>query len=164
VSEPCHIRTADLADAPAIARLVNTAFRPERFFIAADRTNPEKVAALMQKGKFFLLIEVDEGEGEGKALAGCVYAELRGERGYFGLLAVDPDRQRSGIGVRLIAAAEAYCRDAGCRFMDLTFVNLRPELAAYYTQFGYVENGTLPFPPDQVPHVPVHLVQLSKPL
>ncbi len=167
MSESCHIRTAVLADAPAISRLVNTAFRPERFFIAADRTNPEKVAALMQKGKFFLLIE-GEGEGDGKGedeeLAGCVYVELRGERGYFGLLAVDPDRQRSGIGVRLIAAAETYCRDAGCRFMDLTFVNLRPELAAYYTRFGYVENGTLPFPADQVPHMPVHLVQLSKAL
>jgi len=161
VSESCHIRTANLADAPVIARLVNAAFRPERFFIAADRTNPEKVAALMQKGKFFLLIE---SEGEDEALAGCVYAELRGERGYFGLLAVDPDRQRSGIGGRLIAAAETYCRDAGCRFMDLTFVNLRTELAAYYTRFGYVENGTLPFPADQVPHMPVHLVQLSKPL
>ena len=161
MSESRHIRTADLADAPVIARLVNTAFRPERFFIAADRTNPEKVATLMQKGQFFLLIE---GEGEDEALAGCVYAELRGERGYFGLLAVDPDRQRSGIGVRLIAAAETYCRDAGCRFMDLTFVNLRPELAAYYMRFGYVENGTLPFPADQVPNMPVHLVQLSKPL
>jgi len=157
VFESCHIRTADLADAPAIASLVNIAFRPERFFIAADRTNPEKVAALMQKGKFFLLLE-------GEGLAGCVYAELRGERGYFGLLAVDPGRQRSGIGVRLIAAAEAYCREAGCHFMDLTFVNLRPELAAYYTQFGYVENGTLPFPADQIPHMPVHLVQLSKAL
>jgi hypothetical protein len=28
--------------------------------------------------------------------------------------------------------------------MDLTFVNVRQELPAYYQQFGYVENGTLP--------------------
>ena len=60
-------------------------------------------------------------------LTGCVYTELRGERGYFGLLAVDPQRQRSGIGTRLIAAAEQYCCSAGCRFMDLTFVNVRQE-------------------------------------
>ena len=149
--------TAEASDAPAIARLVNAAFRSERFFIDADRTDPDKVRTLLEKGKFLMLFEAG-------ALAGCIYIELRGERGYFGLLAVDPNRQRSGIGVRLIAAAEAYCRDAGCRFMDLTFVNLRPELAAYYTQFGYVENGTLPFPADQVPNMPVHLVQLSKPL
>ena len=81
-----------------------------------------------------------------RALAGCVYAELRGERGYFGLLAVDPQRQRCGIGARLIAAAEEHCRAAGCRFMDLTFVNLRQELPGYYRSLGYVENGTLALP------------------
>ncbi len=151
------MRAAEPADASAIARLVNAAFRPERFFTDADRTDPEKVGVLLQKGKFLLLVE----DG---VLAGCVYVELRGERGYFGLLAVDPQRQRSGIGVRLIAAAEQHCRSAGCRFMDLTFVNVRQELPAYYRQFGYVENGTLPFPADQVTTIPVHLVQMSKPL
>jgi GNAT superfamily N-acetyltransferase len=136
---------------------VNAAFRPERFFIDADRINPEKVSALLEKGEFLLLFK-DGG------LAGCVYAEVRGERGYFGLLAVDPQRQRSGIGARLIAAAEQHCRAAGCRFMDLTFVNVRQELPAYYRRFGYVENGTQPFPADQVTKIPVHLVQMSKPL
>ena len=150
-------RTAQLDDAENIARLVNAAFRPERFFIAADRTNPDKVRELLQKGKF-LLVEEDG------LLAGCVYVELRGERGYFGLLAVDPSLQRSGLGSRMVAAAEAYCRDAGCRFMDLTIVNLRAELPAFYHRFGYVEIGALPFPPDQHPNQPCHLVKMSKPL
>ncbi len=101
---------------------------------------------------------------EDEKLAGCVYTEIRGERGYFGLLAVEPQRQRSGIGARLIAAAEQDCRSAGCRFMDLTFVNVRQELPAYYERFGYVEDGTLPFPADQVAKIPVHLVRMSKPL
>ena len=101
---------------------------------------------------------------EGGVLAGCVYTELRGERGYFGLLAVDPQRQRSGIGARLIAAAEQHCRSAGCQVMDLTFVNVRQELPAYYRRFGYIENGTLPFPADQLTKIPVHLVRMSKPL
>jgi GNAT superfamily N-acetyltransferase len=149
--------TAEATDAPAIARLVNEAFRPERFFSDADRTDPVKVAALLHKGKFFLLFDQE-------ALVGCVYAEIRGERGYFGLLAVDPKRQRSGIGGQLIAAAEQYCRAAGCRFMDLTFVNVRHALPAYYERFGYAENGTLPFPADQVTKMPVHLVQMSKAL
>jgi N-acetylglutamate synthase-like GNAT family acetyltransferase len=83
-------RTAQLDDAENIARLVNAAFRPERFFVAADRTNPEKVRALMQKGKFLLTEEAG-------VLTGCVYVELRGERGYFGLLAIDPALQRSGL-------------------------------------------------------------------
>jgi GNAT superfamily N-acetyltransferase len=151
------MRAAEPSDAPAIAHLVNIAFRPERFFIDADRIDSEKVSALIQKGTFLMLFEDEE-------LAGCVYMEIRGERGYFGLLAVEPQRQRSGIGARLIAAAEQDCRAAGCRFMDLTFVNVRKELRAYYGRFGYVENGTLPFPPDQVAKIPVHLVRMSKPL
>jgi len=152
-----QIRFAEPADAAAIARLVNDAFRPERFFIDADRTNPEKVAALLRQGKFLLLFEEN-------ALTGCVYTELRGERGYFGLLAVDPKRQRSGLGGRLIAAAEKHCRSAGCRFMDLTFVNVRQELPDYYRRFGYTENSTLPFPPEQATKIPVYLVRMSKPL
>src|SRR5712691_10683844 len=106
-----HLRTAEPTDADALARVVNDAYRRERFFIDDDRTSPDKVRALLQKGKFLLL-------EEDAALVGCVYVEHRGERGYFGLLAVDPRRQRAGLGARLIAAAEQDCRAADCRFMD----------------------------------------------
>jgi len=150
-------RIAQLEDAENIARLVNAAFRPERFFIDHDRTNPEKVRELLQKGKFLLAEEAG-------ALAGCVYVEVRGERGYFGLLAVDPALQRSGLGSRLVAAAEEYCREAGCQFMDLTIVNLRSELPGFYHHLGYVESGTLPFPSEQEANQPCHLVRMSKPL
>jgi GNAT superfamily N-acetyltransferase len=150
-------RTAQIEDSDNIARLVNSAFRVERFFIDADRTNPEKVRALLRQGRFVLAEQAG-------ALAGCIYAELRGNRGYFGLLAVDPALQRSGLGSQLVTAAEEYCRAAGCRFMDLTMVNLRTELPAFYNRLGYVEDGTLPFPSDQQANQPCHLVKMSKPL
>ena len=152
------MRFGEPSDAEAIASLVNAAFNPERFFISGDRTNPEKVVDLLAKGKFILLFENER-------LRGCVYVELRGERGYFGLLSVDPQRQRNGIGSQLIAAAEKHCCEAGCRFMDLTFVNLRLPLPDYYRRFGYEESGTLPFPSEQAkPNQPLHLVQMSKTL
>lgn len=152
------MRFGEASDAKAIAALVNAAFNPERFFISGDRTNPEKVTNLMAEGKFILFFENER-------LAGGVYVEPRGERGYFGLLSVDPQRQNSGIGSQLIAAAEDHCRGAGCRFMDLTFVNLRLPLPGYYRRFGYEESGMLPFPADQAkPNQPVHLVQMSKAL
>ena len=150
-------RTAQLEDAENIAHLVNAAFRAERFFIDADRTDPQKVRALLQKGEFLLAEEAG-------ALAGCIYVELRGERGYFGLLAVAPAAQRSGLGSRMVAAAEEHCRAAGCRFIDLTIVNLRKELPAFYYRLGYVESGTLPFPSDQQANRPCYLVRMSKPL
>jgi predicted N-acetyltransferase YhbS len=152
------IRTANSADAEAIARLVNAAFGPERFFIDGDRTDPDKVGALLKQGEFLLT------EGSG-ALVGCVYVEVRGERGYFGLLAVDPSQQRTGLGFRLTEAAETYCRIAGCRFMDITIVNLRTPLFGYYGRLGYLENGTLPFPKEQHPlNIPCHLVKMVKSL
>jgi N-acetylglutamate synthase-like GNAT family acetyltransferase len=138
-----NLRMAQLDDAENIARLVNAAFRAERFFTDGDRTNPEKVRELLQKGKFLLM-------EEGGKLTGCVYVELRGDRGYFGLLAVEPALQR--------------CRAADCRFMDLTIVNLRTELPAFYHRLGYTESGTLPFPRDQHTNQPCHLVKMSKAL
>ena len=46
------IRDANESDVPAIVRLVNTAFLVEQFFIERDRTNPEMVRSLMEKGNF----------------------------------------------------------------------------------------------------------------
>lgn len=151
-------RNAQPADADRIANLVNAAFGPERFFIDGDRTNPDKVRALLKKGEFFLAEEAE-------TLVGCVYVELRGERGYFGLLAVDPTKQRGGLGSRLVELAENYCRAAECLFMDITMVNLRTPLFTYYGRLGYQENGTLPFPKEQhAPKIPCHLVKMFKPL
>jgi len=93
---------------------------------------------------------------------GCVYVEVRGDRGYVGLLSIDPARQRSGLGSRLMAAAEDHARKAGCHAMDLRVVNLRRELPGFYRRLGYAETGTEPFPPDAKPKLPCHLVTMSK--
>jgi N-acetylglutamate synthase-like GNAT family acetyltransferase len=151
------LREAESSDAEVIARLVNLAFGAREFFIDGDRTNPADVRAMMEKGKFLL------GEEAGKVV-GCVYAEVRGDRGYFGLLSVNPARQGSGIGSELIAAAENYCQDRGCLFMDLRIVNLRLELSCFYHRRGYVESGTEPFPQEARTKIPCHLVRMSKPL
>src|SRR5262245_65986135 len=57
---PTQLRTATPADAPAVARLINLAFRVEDFFKAGDRTSPEGVTALMNKGEF-LVLDGDDG-------------------------------------------------------------------------------------------------------
>jgi GNAT superfamily N-acetyltransferase len=150
-------RKAIPPDAEAIARLVNAAFGPERFFIDQDRTNAEKVRALLKQGEFLLTEEAC-------GLVGCVYVELRKERGYFGLLAVHPDRQGTGIGSALIRAAEEHCQSAGCRLMDLTIVNLRKELPDFYRLQGYNESGTEPFPEAERAKMSCHLIRMTKPL
>jgi predicted N-acetyltransferase YhbS len=144
-------------DAEAIAALVNAAFKVERFFIDGDRINPARVREMLRTGKFLL------GE-EGGALVACVYVEIRGERGYFGLLAVEPARQGAGLGRKMVAEAENYARAAGCAFMDLLIVNLRAELPPFYRRLGYIETGTEPFAADAKPLQPCHFVKMSKPL
>ena len=151
-------RVAEVTDAPAIMAVINAAFRrAESFLIDRDRVDLEMVRSLLERGKF-LVAE------DGGVLAGCVYIELRGDRAYLGLLSVDPDRQKAGLGSQLMNAAENYCARAGCRFMDLRIVNVRRELPAFYRHRGYVETGTAPFTPGLNPKVPCHFVEMSKPL
>ena len=157
MSGEVQVRFGNAADGEEISRLINDAFRSERFFIDEDRIDSLGVRQLFRRGRFLLA------EDAGK-LVGCIYIEMRDQRGYFGLLAVTPARQRSGLGARLIALAEEECRAAGCSFMDLTVVNLRQELPAYYRKFGYMESGVEPFPAAARAKMPCHLVRMTKPL
>jgi GNAT superfamily N-acetyltransferase len=151
------IRTAVQSDIDSLARLINSAFRVEQPFIEGDRTNPDGVRAYMEKGKF-LLAEDSAG------LAGCVYLELRGDRGYVGLLGVDPPRQGTGLGRKLMDAAENFFRQAGCVAVDLRVVSARTPLPSFYRHLGYLETGTAPFAPDVPAKVPCHYILMSKTL
>jgi len=151
------LRVAEANDIATVAELINAAFRVERFFIDGDRINAETVRGLFGKGKFLL---AEDGAG----LAACVHVEVRGERGYLGLLSVEPARQRAGLGRRLAIAAEDHLRAAGCRAVDLSIVNLRPELLPFYRRLGYTETGTAPFPADKHTKLPCHFITMSKAL
>jgi N-acetylglutamate synthase-like GNAT family acetyltransferase len=151
------IRTAKKSDADAIARLVNTAFLVEQFFIERDRTNSETVRSLLKKGNF--LLAEDE-----QNLVGCIYVELRSERGYFGMLSIDPSRQGMGVGHQLVNAVEKYFRDAGCKFSDMKIVNVRTELHTLYHRWGYVDTGTGIYDDPNPTKIPVHFITMSKEL
>jgi len=111
----------------------------------------------MPKGKF-LLAE------DGPILVGSVYMELRGERGYFGMLSIEPTRQGTGLGRQLVEAAGKYFRDSGCKFSDLKIVNVRGELNDLYRRWGYIDTGTDVYD-DPVPtKIPVHFINMSKTL
>jgi GNAT superfamily N-acetyltransferase len=150
------IRQAASDDVETVARLINTAFEVERFFKKGDRTSPDDVRALLASG-VMLLAEDDE-----RGPAGSVYAEIRGDRVYIGMVSVDPTHQGRGLGRTLMTAAEDYGRARGCVVADITVVNLRTELPPFYRRLGYVETGTEPFPEDQATTLQCHLVTMSK--
>lgn len=153
-----QVRVAEIRDAEAIVSVINVAFRlAEGFLLDRDRIDLGTVRELFERGAFLVT--------EDSFVCGCVYVEPRaGKRSYLGLLAVEPQLQKSGLGSQLMNAAEAYCAKAGSRFMDLRIVSVRKELPAFYRRHGYVETGTAPFTPGLNPKVPCHFVVMSKPL
>jgi ribosomal protein S18 acetylase RimI-like enzyme len=182
------IRRARSTDAPAIARVVNAAYRrAEAFFIRGDRIDEDEVTRMLERGAF--LLAEHEGEaspappasggsarlGEAKAtppaprgsprpgaLLGSVYVEDRGDHGYIGLLSVEPELQRTGLGRTLMAAAEESLAAAGRPRVELLVVNLRRELPAWYGRQGYREVGMRPFPRDAPNFLPCHYLVMSK--
>jgi GNAT superfamily N-acetyltransferase len=151
------IRVATAADIPTLERLINAAFVVERFFKVGDRINADGIRTEQAKGAF-LLLERD------RVAIGTVYVELRGDRGYIGMLSVHPQRQGGGYGRALMAAAEEYCRRNGAQHADLRIVNLREELPPFYRRLGYVESGTEPFAEPAQATQPCHFLLMTKPL
>ncbi|GLK47226.1 hypothetical protein GCM10017620_01990 [Brevundimonas intermedia] len=83
------------------------------------------------------------------ALVGCVQvARVGDDLAYLGMLTVEPTLQASGLGRRLLDAAEseAVARFAARR-MEMTVIHRRAELIAWYERRGYRHTGeTRPFP------------------
>src|SRR3954463_8692321 len=115
------IRSAEARDIPAIVALLNAAFAMERDFIDKDRTSAPEIERYMTTGTFLVV------DGHGGRLAACVYLEQRGHRLYLGMLAVDPSRQGSGLGKRMMTAAETHAAARGCDAIEIRIVNRRPE-------------------------------------
>jgi len=93
-----RLRIAETRDAEAIVSVINAAFhKAEGFLLDRDRIDLQTVQELLQKGTFLV--------AEDSFLCGCVYLEPRGgDRSYLGLLSVDPQLQKSGLGSRLMTA------------------------------------------------------------
>lgn len=156
---PTAIRHATAADIAALVAIVNESFAVERTFISGDRTDPDDFARHMATGPFLVLEEDSE-------QIGCVWTELRGERGYIGMLAIRTDRQGRGFGRRLMNAAEDSLRAQGCRWADIWVVSLRTELSEMYSGWGYTQSGVDDGPEDFQQRLlrPAHLVRMSKAL
>ncbi len=126
-----EIRRASAGDVQAAIPVVNAAYAIEDF-LDGTRIDEERMAAMLKKGELLVGIA-------GERVVACVYVENRGERGYFGMLSVDPAEQGKGLGRQMIAAAEDHCRRWGCKHMDIMVLALRTELPPFYVKLGYRE-------------------------
>lgn len=79
-----------------------------------------------------LLVAVDR-----DTVVGSVMAGHDGHRGWINYLAVDPQQQRSGVGRRLMEAAEAVLRARGCPKINLQIRQDNEAAVGFYRQLGY---------------------------
>jgi ribosomal protein S18 acetylase RimI-like enzyme len=157
-----QLRVARGDEAEAVAALVNAAFQVEAFFKRGDRTDAGEVRDLMRGGDFLVLDEPQTAGAAGTGLTACVYVRMNGDRGYFGMLSIDPRFQGRGLGRSIVAAVESRFRAQGCGAVDIQVVNLRQELPPFYERLGYVTSGTRPFPDDGSSTQPCHFIVMTK--
>lgn len=150
---PLSFRQAGLSDAPAVAALVNSAYRgaasrkgwtTEADFLDGQRTDKAALEEILARGaQWILLAEHD------RNIVGSLHLEKpRAEVCYLGMFAVSPERQSQGIGKRLVAEAERFARvELGCGAMRMLVISLRLDLIAWYQRLGYKSTGKYrPFP------------------
>ena len=144
------LQPATEGDFPAIVDLMNAAFRgAEGWSIEADyitgvRTSDSLLREEIAKGAMYLTVR----DGTGSELQGCVSLQASSpEKWYLGALTVRPAQQNSGFGRKLLEAAEQYAAAHGARTIEMTVVNVREALIAWYERRGYQRTGeTRPFP------------------
>jgi GNAT superfamily N-acetyltransferase len=152
VSSPFPIRAAAVADVPALLALVHSAYRGESSragwtteadLLDGPRLTAELLSAeLADPANTVLLVEDADG-----LLACATVTDRGGGLAYFGMFAVRPGAQGSGIGSALLDAAEARVRTGGATAMELTVIRQRADLIAWYVRRGYHPTGECrPFP------------------
>ncbi len=145
-------RTAALADADALVRLIESAYRGEASrkgwtteadLLGGQRTDSAEVSALLCEPKSRFLLAVRDGE-----IIGCAHLMRAEAHGYFGLFAVSPLVQGGGVGSALLAAAEHLVRvEWRLAEVRMQVISVREDLIAYYLRRGYRGTGRYsPFP------------------
>ncbi|MHC5149695.1 MULTISPECIES: GNAT family N-acetyltransferase [Stenotrophomonas] len=145
-------RAATLADIPALVTLVTSAYRgdasragwtTEADILDGARIDPQGLQADIERPRSTILLAE-----RGSQLLACAHIADDQGKGYFGMFSVDPTQQGGGIGKQVMLAAEAHAaREWGVPVMQMTVIDIRDELIAFYERRGYQRTGIKkPFP------------------
>lgn len=148
-----RFRRATPEDLPRLRALVEKAYRGdsarqgwthEADLLDDERTSDAELAETLADPAKRVLLAILDG-----AFVGTVtVADLGNGRAYLGMLCVDPELQAEGLGRALIADAEDTAVEAfGATVMEMTVIDVRHDLIAYYQRRGYRVTGEKrPFP------------------
>jgi ribosomal protein S18 acetylase RimI-like enzyme len=82
---------------------------------------------------------------EGAAIVATAMVGHDGHRGWVYYIAVDPIRQKKGVGRAIMDAAEAWLRAAGLPKLQLLVRRENMQAGAFYQSIGYEEADTIVF-------------------
>jgi ribosomal protein S18 acetylase RimI-like enzyme len=146
---PIHLQRAGEHDLDALAALMNAAYGGTgevtgwthvKDFLVGDRTSKSALRAELEANPQaeFLLVR-DSGT---RKLRGSVWLEPRSAAvWYLGSLTVAPREQNSGLGRRILEAAERRLVHYGASKVVIDVLNVRGSLIAWYERRGYTLTG-----------------------
>lgn len=145
-------RPAGPQDVEAVVALAQAAYRgdasrvgwtTEADLLEGQRIDADMVRALVGAPGAIIILAMD-----GTQLMACCHLQRQSPWAEFGLFAVRPDAQGTGIGARVLAHAEDFAQQRWeCRGMRMLVISLRTELICWYVRHGYRRSGEYtPFP------------------
>ncbi len=151
---PIRFGFAGLDDVADVAALIELAYRGpeaakgwtnEAALLTGPRSSPAEIAQLIgdPNSRFVTARRND-------SLIGCALVQKHGDGAYFGMFAIDPGEQGTGLGKAVMAQCETAARELwGARHLQLTVISLRDKLIAWYERRGFRQTGERePFPFD----------------
>jgi len=163
-----NIRLASKADIQQLTILINTAYRTldgwttEAGMIQGDRIQEKQLYDLLNLENFQLFVLEIENK-----LLGCIGVSLGQQLAEIGSFAVAPAEQNSGYGKQLLDFAESHIFEIfKKKVIQMSVLNVRTELLAYYQRRGYQLTEKIEaYPLGQnvgEPLIPLHLLILEK--
>ena len=153
------IEPATRADLDDLAAMVNAAYRGETArqgwtheadLLGGQRTDAASLADELDAPDPSTILVLREA-AVGPILACVMMQRFRDDAErplcHLAMLTVSPARQGRGLGARLIGEVERRARALGCVAVEMTVLDGRAELIAFYGRRGYRATGrTKPFP------------------
>ncbi len=166
-----NISKATLEDIPLLEKLINSAYRGEESkkgwttdadLLEGKRINIGELREIItQPNTVILKCSNDDND-----LIGCVYLKKNDNKMYLGMLTVSPVLQASGIGKKILNAAEEYAAQQKCNLIQMRVISVRHELIAWYQKHGYSKTGeTIPYVPGpglSTPKQPLEFIVMKK--
>jgi ribosomal protein S18 acetylase RimI-like enzyme len=142
-----HIKIALVEDDVALVNLLNSAYRgeaskkgwtTEAHLIAGDtRTTVEQIQEVLTANDSVMLKYILQNN----SIAACVNLQIQGNKIYLGMFSVVPEMQGSGLGKKLLHAAEEFALYKKCTNIYMTVIRARTELIDWYKRYGYKDTG-----------------------